>query len=78
MPWQGQAGPSPVSWGQAGVFQPGLETRLEKPGAAGAGAAERENTAASLMGREEMYANVFRKESGDVNGLVSPLRKHRE
>lgn len=45
---------------------------------AGAGTAERENTAASLMGREEIYANAFRKESGDVNRVVSPLSEHRE
>lgn len=67
-----------VSRDQAGVFQPSLGTRLEKPGAAGAGAAEWENTAASLMGREEIYANVFRKESGDANRFVSPLSKHQE
>lgn len=30
------------------------------------------------MGREEIYANVFRKESGDANRLVSPLSKHQE
>lgn len=28
---------------------------------------QRENTAVSLMGREEMYANIFRKESGVTN-----------
>lgn len=76
VPWLGRpAGPSPSF---RGVFQPSLGMRLEKPGVAGAGAAERENTAASLMGREEMYANVFRKEAGDANRLVSPLRKHQE
>jgi len=78
MPWQGRAGSSPVPRGRAGVLQPSLGKRLEKPGVAGAGAAERENTAASLMGREEMYANIFRKESGAANRLVSPLSEHRE
>lgn len=52
--------------------------RLEKPSVAGAGAAERENTAASLIVREQIYANIFRRESGDANRLVSPLSKHQE